>query len=127
MERGVIAKRTEIELQRLAFEDRHLRGVVDHQMGEIGLAGDRTQRGEFGAGKANEVKQPRMRVWHGFEHRCVRRLREPGQTPKLGKGGLFGHWLISGEGGVCASAKAAAKSASAPSSIASRIAAIRSA
>src|SRR5271156_4651437 len=100
MERGVIAKRTEIELQRLAFEDRHLRGVVDHQMGEIGLARERTHRSEFGTGKANKIKQPRMRVWHGFEHRRVWRFRQPGRLPELGQGGLFGYGLISGEGGA---------------------------
>ena len=36
--------------------------VVDDEMREIGLAGDRAQRGEFGAGEAHQIERAWMRV-----------------------------------------------------------------
>src|SRR5260221_13696709 len=62
VERAVIAECAEIELQRLALDQPLARHVVDDEMREIGLAGDRTERSEFRAGEAHEVGLARMRV-----------------------------------------------------------------
>ncbi len=43
MEVTVVAKAGKIKLQGLAFDQARPRGVVDHQMREVGLAGDRAQ------------------------------------------------------------------------------------
>src|SRR6516225_828387 len=51
VERRMIAEGAEVELQRLALEDRSLGHVIDYEMGEIGLAGHRTERSEFRAGE----------------------------------------------------------------------------
>ena len=64
VEGAVIAEGAEKELQRLAFDDRGLGHVVDDEMGEIGLAGDRAERGELGAGEAHHVELARVRVRH---------------------------------------------------------------
>src|SRR5207248_10971603 len=50
---AVVAKRAEIELQRLALEDHRLGHIIDDEVGEVRLTGHRAQRGEFGAGEAH--------------------------------------------------------------------------
>ena len=47
--------------------------IVDHEMREIGLAGDRAQRGELGRGEAHEIERARPRVGHIVEHRLFGR------------------------------------------------------
>src|SRR3546814_5552983 len=42
-------------------------GVVDDEVREIGLAGHRAQRGEFGYGEADEIKLARARIGHIIE------------------------------------------------------------
>ena len=51
----MVAEGAEEQLEALAFDNSFGRRVVDHQVREIGLAGDRTQRGEFRRGEAHEV------------------------------------------------------------------------
>src|SRR3546814_18269526 len=52
----MIAEGAEEELEALRFDDRFAGGVVDDEVREIGLAGHRAQRGEFGYGEADEIK-----------------------------------------------------------------------
>ena len=61
VEGTVVAKAGEIQLQRLAFHDPVAGYVVDHQMGEVRLGGDRTERGEFRGSEAHHVLLARMR------------------------------------------------------------------
>ena len=51
----VIPEARQIELQRLRLEDPFVWRVVDDQMGEIGLAGDRADGREFRRGEARDV------------------------------------------------------------------------
>src|SRR5436190_7998956 len=62
MEGGMVAKGAEEQLQALRFDDRLGGRIIDDQMREIGLAGDRTQRREFGRREADEIKRAGTRV-----------------------------------------------------------------
>ena len=62
MEGRLVAEAVEIELQRLALDQLGARHVVDHEMGKVGLAGDRAQRGELGRGKADHVQAAGARI-----------------------------------------------------------------
>jgi hypothetical protein len=61
VEAVVVAERAE-DSERLRFHDGFAGGVVDHQMREIRLAGDRAERGEFGRGEAHEIERAGARV-----------------------------------------------------------------
>ena len=111
---GVITERAEEQLQRLAFDNPGVGCVVDHEMGEIRLTGKRAQRGEFGAGEADEVEHPGIWVGNGFEHRRVRSFGQGRRATELGQV----HFGL---------AKAIAKSASVLVWIAARIPASKSA
>src|SRR5262249_2425442 len=76
VERALVAEGEEIELQRLALDDPVLGRVVDDQVREIGLAGDRTERREFGAGEADRVEPILVRIGHALQHRFLRRGRD---------------------------------------------------
>ena len=69
----MVAERAEEQLQALALDDRLAGRIVDHQMREVGLAGDRAQRGELGRGEAHQVERARPRVGHIVERRFVGR------------------------------------------------------
>ena len=60
--------------------------IVDHEMREIGLAGDRAQRGELGRGEAHQIKRAGARIGHIVEHRLFRAKRA-GRWP--GRDGAF--------------------------------------
>jgi len=47
VERAFVSIRSEIKLERLAFDAEPVRDVIDVDPGEIGLAGDRTNRSEI--------------------------------------------------------------------------------
>ena len=57
VEAAVVAERAEEQLEALRFDDRLARRIVDHQVREIGLAGDRAQRSELGRGEADQVER----------------------------------------------------------------------
>src|SRR5262249_21133954 len=67
-----VAKAAEIEFQRFGFEKPFCRHVVDHEVGEVGLAGDGAQRGEFRRGEARDVVGVGVGVGDAVEHRCLR-------------------------------------------------------
>ena len=54
VEAAVAAKGAKVELQRLALDQARIRRVVDNQMGEVGLAGDRAE-----AVNSGQVKRTR--------------------------------------------------------------------
>ena len=62
MECAVIAERREIELQGFALHDQRVGHIVDYQMGEIGLARHRAERGEFGRGEADHIQLAGARI-----------------------------------------------------------------
>ena len=67
MESTVIAEGSEIELEGFAFDEEFVGDVIDDDIGEIGLAGDGTERSKFGAGEADEIVGSRVRVIGGFK------------------------------------------------------------
>ena len=64
VEGTVIAIGKEIEFERFTLDHFLGRNVIDHNMGEIWLAGDRAQRGEFGASEAYQIIDIRVGVRH---------------------------------------------------------------
>src|SRR5205814_8967286 len=85
---AMVAERAEEQLEALALDDGVAGRIVDHEVGEIGLARHRAQRSEFGGGEAYEVKRARPRVRHIIEHRFVGRS---GQGAWLAEMARF-HW-----------------------------------
>ena len=73
VERPVVAEAREIKLQRFRFEQPALRRIVDDEMGEVGLAGDRAEAGEFWRGEAGGIERVAVRVRHALEQRICRR------------------------------------------------------
>ena len=71
----VIAKAGEIQFQRLAFDDHFVWYVVDDQMREVWLAGDRANGRKFRYSKSNQIGCVGMWVWHAIERRCLGRFR----------------------------------------------------
>src|SRR5690606_29517405 len=69
---AVIAEGRQVELQRLRFDDPVTRHVIDDEMREIRLSGDRAERGELRRGEADDVRGIRMRIRHSFELGLVR-------------------------------------------------------
>jgi hypothetical protein len=94
VEGAVVAETAEEELQRLALDQLRARGVVDHQVGEVGLAGDGAQAGEFRRGEAHEIEVARPWIGHGLDHRLVGRARRGDRAAELGELGVFSHVLI---------------------------------
>ena len=73
MEGAVVAEAVEVELQRLRLDQPAARHVVDHHDAEVGLAGDRADRGEFRKRETRDVIRVGLRVRHAVEHRLVGR------------------------------------------------------
>src|SRR3546814_20332363 len=63
----MVAEAGQEELEALRFDDRLAGGIVDDEMREIGLAGHRAERGEFGRGEADEIQLARARIGHIVE------------------------------------------------------------
>ena len=92
VEGAVVAELAEIELQRLGLDQPLVRRVVDHQMGEVGLAGDRAERGEFRRGEAGDIIRVAVRVRRPVEGFCVRRLGNARGFAEMGEGcGFLAH------------------------------------
>ena len=89
VEGAVIAEAVQIEFQRFRFHEPRPRHVIDDESGEVGLAGDRADRGEFREGKARDVVCVRMRVAHAIEHRLAGRGGNCRGAAELQR--LFGH------------------------------------
>ena len=68
METAVIAEREEVELEALAFHHALVGEVADAYLREVGLSGDRTERGEFRAVEAHPVVVLGMLVLECFQH-----------------------------------------------------------
>ena len=73
VEGAVIAEAVEIKLQRLRLDEPAARHVVDHHDAEVGLAGDRADRGEFRKREPRDVIRVGLRIRHAVEHRLVGR------------------------------------------------------
>src|SRR3546814_2605740 len=67
VEPRVTPKAGEEQLEALRFDDRRAGGVVDDEVREIGLAGHRTERGEFGRREAHEIQVAPARIGHIVE------------------------------------------------------------
>ncbi len=52
----MVTEAAEEELEAFGFDDGLAGGIVDHEMREVGLAGNRAERGEFGCGEAHEIE-----------------------------------------------------------------------
>src|SRR3546814_14189239 len=67
VEPRMVAEAGQEELEALRFDDRLAGGIVDDEMREIGLAGHRAERGEFGRGEADEITLAPARIGHIVE------------------------------------------------------------
>src|SRR5450432_1393810 len=67
MERAMIAKARDKKLQGFRFQQPLARHIVDDEMREIRLPGDRTERGEFRRGEAHHVIGVALRIGHAVE------------------------------------------------------------
>ena len=63
VEGAMVAEARDIEFQRFRFQQPLARHIVDHQMREIRLAGDRAERGEFRRGETHHVDWCRPADW----------------------------------------------------------------
>ena len=72
MKATMIAETAKEQLQALALDDRLAGRIVDDDMREIRLAGDRAERGELGRGEADQVKRAGPRIGHIVECRLIR-------------------------------------------------------
>src|SRR5262249_58334215 len=68
-----IAEAAEVELERLRLEEPFSRRIVDHEVREIGLTGDRTKRGELRRGEARDIVGVWMGICDAIERRLLRR------------------------------------------------------
>src|SRR3546814_1796502 len=85
MEARMIAEGTEEQLQRLGFDDRVARRIIDDEVREIGLAGDRAERREFGGGETDEIGPSRSRIGHVIQGRFFRRRRKRAGRPEMSR------------------------------------------
>jgi hypothetical protein len=83
VEGAVVAEGVEVELERFRLHQKFRRGVVDHQMGEVGLAGDRAQRREFRRGETGEIIGVGVRIVHAVEHGLFGRRRDARSIAEL--------------------------------------------
>ena len=72
------------------------RHIVDHEMREIRLAGDRAQHGEFRRGEARDIVGVRMRVRHAVELCRIGRGGQRHRTAELE--GFLWPWACHGRG-----------------------------
>ncbi len=82
-----LRKAGEEQLEALAFDDALGWGVVDHQVGEVGLARHRAQAGELGRGEAHAVERAGARVGHVVERRLARRGGQRALAAEMKRGG----------------------------------------
>ena len=68
---AVVAEAGEEKLQRLALHQPFAGDVVDHDMGEIRLAGHRAERGELRRREADDVILPLGRGGHSLQYRIL--------------------------------------------------------
>ena len=92
VERPVVAEAREIKFQRLRLEQPTLRRIVDDEMGEVRLAGDRAEAGEFRRGETGGVERLGMRVRHALEQRFCRRYGDRRRLAELLRLGF--RWLL---------------------------------
>src|SRR5262249_61039079 len=76
VEGAVVAEGVKIELERLGLHKPAVRYVVDDEMGKVGLASYRAQRGELRRREAGGIGRVRMWVGHAIKHRLVWALRQ---------------------------------------------------
>ena len=67
VERAVVAEARDIEFQGFRLQQPLPRHIVDDEMREIRLAGDRAERGEFRRGEAHQVIGILLRIGHAVE------------------------------------------------------------
>ena len=87
---ALVAEAGEIELERLRLDQPAARHVVDHQMGEIRLAGDRAKAGEFRRGEAGDIIRVAMRIGHAVE---LSLCGEAGGRAGVRAASVFWPWL----------------------------------
>jgi predicted MFS family arabinose efflux permease len=75
VKRAVIAEACDIKLQRLRFQQPFPRHIVDHEMGEIRLSGNRADRGKFRHRKAHQIVGAGLRIGHAIDLRFLGRFR----------------------------------------------------
>src|SRR4029078_986812 len=73
MEAFMVAERAEKQLEAFALDDRLGRRIVDDEVGEIRLAGDWAQRGEFRRREAHQVERTCLGVRYVIEPRLLGR------------------------------------------------------
>src|SRR5579863_3163484 len=78
MKAAVVAERAEEQLQRLALDDMLRRHIIDDEMREIGLAGERAETRELRRVEADEIDRARIRIGDALEHRVVGRSGQGG-------------------------------------------------
>src|SRR3546814_9549580 len=79
----MVAEAGQEELEALRFDDRLAGGIVDDEMREIGLAGHRAERGEFGRGEADEIQLARARIGHIVEDGDLGRGRKVARLAEM--------------------------------------------
>src|SRR5262245_43233865 len=89
---AMVAEAVEIKLERLRFDKPAIRHVIDHQDGEVGLPGDRAERGEFREREARRIGSAGMRIGDAVERRLVGRGRKEAGLARL-------EWLASHRSG----------------------------
>ena len=72
----VVAEAAEKQLEAFRFDDGFARRIVDHQMCEIGLAGDRAQAGKLRRGKAHQIERVGTGIGNIVQHGRFRRCRQ---------------------------------------------------
>ena len=85
---AVVAKASEIKLQRLRLDQPFGGDIVDDDMREIWLARHRAERGELRRGEAHQIGRVLVRVGHEVEFSLVRRSRQRG-LPAEQRGALM--------------------------------------
>lgn len=85
MKGAVISVRTQIQLQRLAFDHQLAGHIIDDQVSEIGLAGHWADAGKLGAGKTYQIVDAWLWIWHSFKLRLFGRLGDGCIFAQLGQ------------------------------------------
>jgi hypothetical protein len=86
----MVAEGVQVKLQRFAFDQPVARDIVDHDMGKVGLAGHRAERGELGSGKAHHGQAAGMAVGHALQHGLIGAGGQGGGRAQLGQAGGVG-------------------------------------
>ena len=78
MKGAFVAKRPQVELERLQLDAPFVRHVADAQGREIGLARARADAGELGTGELDLVVPARFRVGEGLQREMLQGVGEGG-------------------------------------------------